>query len=59
MLDFIKDINLKNRQRQINKQFEKEGLSDDVLDKQVALNMERHKLDKHDGSKKVFEDYVQ
>ena len=59
MLDFIKEINLKNRQRQINKQFEKEGLTDDVLDKQVSLNMERHELDKVDDSKKVFEDYVQ
>lgn len=56
---YLHKIQLKNKQRQIDKQFEKEGLSDDVLEKQIAINQERHELDIPDESEFVYEEYVQ
>ena len=56
---FVKRVQFRNRQRKINKQYEKEGLTDEVLDAQVALNMERHEHDISDETKKVYKNYVQ
>ena len=56
---FVKRIQFRNRQRAINKQYEREGLTDEVLDAQVALNMERHEHDISDETKKVYKNYVQ
>ena len=56
---FLKKVQLKNKQRVVNKQFANDGLSDEVFDKQLEINAERHKHDIPDSSKKVFEDYVQ
>lgn len=56
---YVKKINLKNRQRVINRKFEEEGLTDEVLDLQVALNEERHRLGISDDDKCVFERFVQ
>ena len=56
---FLHKIQIKNRQRIINKQYEKEGLTDEVLDLQVELNAERHKHDISDTTKRVYENYVQ
>lgn len=56
---FLHKIQIKNRQRVINKQYEKEGLSDDVLEKQIEINCLRHELDIPDESKFIFEDFVQ
>ena len=56
---FVKRVQFRNRQRAINKQYEREGLTDEVLDAQVALNMERHEHDISDETKKVHKNYVQ
>lgn len=56
---FVKRVQFRNRQRAINKQYEKEGLTDEVLDAQVALNIERNKYNISDGTKKVYKNYVQ
>lgn len=42
---FLKEISLNNRQRKINKDYEKNGLTDSVLEAQVQVNTERHELD--------------
>lgn len=56
---FLKKIQIKNKQRTINKKYDKEGLTDDVLDAQVELNQLRHEHDIPDSSKKIHENYVQ
>ena len=55
----IKKVNLRNRQRELNKQFEKEGLTEEVLIKQAEINSERHELDLVDEDELVFENFVQ
>ena len=54
--DFIKRVNLSNRQKEINRMFEEEGLTDEILKKQIGLNKERHKLDIHDSTETVYVD---
>lgn len=56
---FVKRVQFRNRQRAINKQYEKEGLTDEILDAQVKLNMERHEHDISDETKRVHDNYVQ
>ncbi|WP_296886296.1 hypothetical protein [uncultured Methanobrevibacter sp.] len=56
---FMKRVQFRNRQRAINKQYEREGLTDEVLDAQVALNIERHEHDISDETKRVHDKYVQ
>lgn len=52
-------IQLKNKQRAIDKQFEKEGLTDDVLAKQVEVNTMRNELDIPDKNEFIYEEFVQ
>ena len=54
--DFIKRVNLSNRQKEINRMFEEEGLTDEILKKQIELNKERHRLDIHDSTETVYVD---
>ena len=54
--DFIKRVNLSNRQKEINRMFEEEGLTDEILKKQIELNKERHKLDIHDPTETLYVD---
>ena len=56
---YLKRIQLKNRQRVIDKKYKKEGLTDEILEKQVELNQLRHELDISDSSKKIYDNYVQ
>nr|WP_294999878.1 hypothetical protein [uncultured Methanobrevibacter sp.] len=56
---FLKQIQLKNKQRAIEKQYAKEGLSDEILDAQIKLNQLRHELDIPDESNFIFENFVQ
>ena len=56
---YLKKIQLKNRQRVINKKYKKEGLTDEILEKQVELNQLRHELDISETSKKIYDNYVQ
>lgn len=53
---------LEEEQEKINKQYEEEGggePSDEVLEKQVALNTRRHKLNISDQTKAIYENFVQ
>lgn len=57
--EFLNQIQLKNKQRAIDKQYAKEGLSDEVLDAQIELNQLRNELDIPDESNFIFENFVQ
>ncbi len=63
MLDKVKicfrNVQIKNRQRVVDKKFAEDGLTDEVLDLQLEVNMLRHEYDIADKSKLVFEDFVQ
>ena len=50
---------LAKQQKVIDKEFKKNGLTDEVLDKQIELNKIRHKHDISDESQAVYKDYVQ
>ena len=50
---------LKRKQEELNELFRKDGLTDEVLDKQIAINKLRHAHDIPDESEKVYKDYVQ
>jgi len=56
---FLKKIQLKNKQRHIEKQYNEQGLTDEVLEAQVQLNIERNKYDIPDSSNFVYEEFVQ
>ena len=56
---FLKETEFKNRQRIIDKKFEEEGLSDEVLDLQIHLNEDRNKFNISDKSKRIYDNYVQ
>lgn len=56
---FIKQINIKNRQKSINKMFEEEGLTDEILKRQIQLNKEKHNEDIHDKNEEIYKEYVQ
>ena len=61
--NFLKRISLSNKQKQINKMFEEEGLTDEILKRQIQLNKEKHEHDIHDPSEIIDNedgcDYVQ
>ena len=50
---------LQDKQQVINKKYKKEGLTDEVLEMQVELNTERHKLDISDETKRIYKNFVQ
>lgn len=58
-IKFIKKTNLRNKQREVDKLYEKEGLTDEVLEKQIEINKERHKHDLPDENEFVYEKFVQ
>ena len=51
--------NLNRRQADLNREYERYGFTDEVLEKQVAINEARHKYDIPDESKIVYENFVQ
>lgn len=56
---YLKKIQLKNKQRVIDKQYAKEGLTGDVLEKQLEINRLRHELNIPDENNFVYENFVQ
>lgn len=50
---------LAEKQEEINQQYAKEGLTDNVLEKQVALNELRNALDMSDETKRIYKNFVQ
>ena len=59
MSNFIKKIQIRNKQRSINKKYEKEGLTDEILDAQIELNKMRHEHNIADEKQVIYEEYVQ
>lgn len=53
------EVHLRNEQRVLNRKYEKEGLTNEILDKQIEINKRRHELDIADESKRVYENFVQ
>lgn len=57
--NFIKKIQVKNKQRSIDKRYEKEGLSDALLEEQIEVNKIRNEFNIPDESKFIYEEFVQ
>ena len=57
--NYLRKIQLKNKQKAINKQYIEEGFSDDLLDEQIRVNKLRHEHDLPDESNLVYEEFVQ
>ena len=56
---FLHKIQIKNRQRVVNKEYEKHGLTDEILNKQLEINKLRHQHNISDTNNKTHENYVQ
>ena len=56
---FLQLIKIKNLQRYVDKVYEKEGLTEEVLVKQAEINSLRREYDVSDESKRVFGKFVQ
>lgn len=56
---FFKKISLKNKQKHVNKLYERDGLTDEVLNLQVQINQERNEYNITDDSEKIYKDFVQ
>ena len=59
MFDDLFEPALFKAQKRLNKKFDKEGLTDEVLEAQVKLNTVRNTLNIHDMMEEVYEEYVQ
>lgn len=64
MSRFFDDLKIKNRQNYVNKLYAEEGLTDNILERQVEINKRRHDLDIPDKqhivyTDKINKDYVQ
>ena len=56
---YIKSLEFQQEQKKINEMFDEEGLTDEILMKQVELNKKRHESDVHDPNEEVHENFVQ
>ncbi len=56
---FFKKISLKNKQKHVNKLYERDGLTDEVLNLQVQINQESNEYNITDDSEKIYKDFVQ
>ena len=56
---YFHKIQIKNLQRYVDEQYEKHGLTDEVLEKQIEANRLRHKHNISDKSNRLHEEYVQ
>ena len=54
-----KEKKLAEMQKEIDTEYEKNGLTDEVLEKQVEMNTLRNKLDIPDANNIVYDKYVQ
>lgn len=58
-MKFIDKIKLAIQQKMVSREFNKNGLTDDVLDKQIAINKKRHELNIPDSNEMIYEEFVQ
>lgn len=56
---FIDGRKLNKEQRKIDKLYEKDGLTDEVLNRQIALNQLRHEMDIPDPKQRIYKKWVQ
>ena len=63
MMDKIKKVyytvNVKNRQRKVNKDFKENGLSDELLEEQISINQLKHEQDIVLDEEKIHENFIQ
>ena len=63
MMDKIKKVyytvNVKNRQRKVNKDFKENGLSDELLEEQIPINQLKHEHDIVLDEDKIHENFIQ
>lgn len=52
---FYKPV-VNHQQKKLNEEYELYGLTDEVLEKQIAINIRRHELDLADKDKIITED---
>ena len=50
---------LARKQKEVDKLYAEHGLTDEVLEKQIAINQLRHAHDIPDKSETIYEEYVQ
>ena len=50
---------LAKKQKEVDKLYDEQGLTDEVLDKQIAINKLRHAHGIPDKSKQVYKNFVQ
>ncbi len=56
---YIESLRLQSRQKAINRMFEEEGLTDEILKQQLEINRKRNELDIHDPNHEVNKKFVQ
>lgn len=56
---FINGYKLNKKQKEVNKEYEENGLTEEVLEKQIEINMERNRLNIPDPTEQIFGDFVQ
>ena len=56
---YLRKIQIKNKQRAINKAYEKDGLTEEILDAQIELNRKRHQHNITDKTKRIHQNYTQ
>lgn len=63
MIDKVKKVyytvNVKNRQRKVNKDFKENGLSDELLEEQISINQLKHEYDIVLDEDKIYENFIQ
>lgn len=55
----IRKHKLNKKQKEVNKLYEQDGLTDEVLDMQLEINEMRNKFDISDPKQKVYKNYCQ
>lgn len=50
---------LMEKQKEVDKLYKEQGLTDEVLDKQIEINKLRHRHDIPDKTETIHEEYVQ
>lgn len=59
MLNRVREHFINREQKKIEAKMENEGLTDELLERQVRLNRKRNKHDISDKSKRVYKRFVQ
>ena len=55
----INNCKLNIEQKKINKLYEKNGLTDEVLERQISVNKKRNKMNIPDSQERIYKKWVQ